>query len=124
MQLRKLRKATGDFEALFLSQLLKPFEKAVSSGFGRGDNLGGKIMMQVAMEKMAESLSEHGGMGLGDVLYESLKKRVVADGSAHGSPTRGPVAAQEPGNRPRLTTVKPVKRLQGGLTVRVSDKQQ
>ena len=71
-RLRKLEKATSDFEAIFLSQLLKPLAKSISSS-SKGSQLGGDVMLGVAMEKMAETLADKGGIGLGDLLLRSLK---------------------------------------------------
>lgn len=77
-KLRKLEKAAGDFEAIFLNQLLKPLAKSVS-GSSQGSQLGGDVMMEVAVEKMAETLADKGGIGLADILIESLKERVIGD---------------------------------------------
>ena len=74
-RMRKLEKAASDFESIFLAQLLKPLAKSVSSG----SQLGGDVMVSVAMEKMAEALAEKGGIGLGDLLFEHLKYRVPAE---------------------------------------------
>jgi Rod binding domain-containing protein len=74
-RLRKLEKASSDFEAIFLTQLLKPLAKSVSST-SQGSQLGGDVMIGVAMEKMAEALAGQGGIGLGDLLLESLKDRL------------------------------------------------
>ena len=79
-ELRRLRKATGDFEALFLSKLLKPLEKATERT-SSGNNLGGGVMMGVALEKMAETLATQGGIGLGELLYESMRERIGAAGN-------------------------------------------
>jgi len=77
-KLRKLEKATSDFEAIFLNQLLKPLAKSVSSS-SQGSQLGGDVMMEVAMEKMAETLADKGGIGLGDLLSKNLKNRILGD---------------------------------------------
>ena len=77
-RLRKLEKASSDFEAIFLTQLLKPLAKSVSST-SQGSQLGGDVMIGVAMEKMAEALADRGGIGLGDLLLESLKARIAKD---------------------------------------------
>ena len=77
-RLRKLEDATSDFEALFLAQLLKPLAKSISST-SQGSQLGGTVMVEVAMEKMAEALADKGGIGLGDMLFTNLKDRISED---------------------------------------------
>lgn len=83
-KLRKLKKATSDFEAIFLNQLLKPLAKSVA-GSVKGSQLGGEVMMEVAMEKMAETLADKGGIGLADILMESLKDRITGDSLQTGT---------------------------------------
>ncbi len=77
-RLRKLEKATSDFEAIFLGQLLKPLAKSISST-SKGSQLGGDVMLGVAMEKMADALAEKGGIGLGDLMLRNLKDRIAED---------------------------------------------
>lgn len=76
--LRRLRRAAGDFEALFLAHMLKSMQKTVGSEKTRKDS-GGDVLREVGWEKVAESMAHKGGLGLGDMLYEALKGRVVAD---------------------------------------------
>ena len=77
-QLHTLRKAASDFESLFLSQLLKTMQATVHKT-EQSKSLGGDIMLDVASEKLAESLSKKGGIGLGDMIYETMKRRLVPD---------------------------------------------
>jgi Rod binding domain-containing protein len=79
-KMRKLEQATNDFEALFLAHLLKPMAKSVAKmKMSEGSQLGGDVMIEVAMEKMAESIADKGGIGLGRLLFESLQYRVAAE---------------------------------------------
>jgi Rod binding domain-containing protein len=96
-KLLKLRKATNDFEAIFIAKLLKPLAKSASTISSEGSQLGGNVMLEVATEKMAESLAGKGGLGLGDLLFESLKYRLPAfeppaDG---GNPDMMPLPADQ-----------------------------
>ena len=75
-KLRTLRKASSDFESILIAQLLEPLVKSVSNT-AEGGQFGGGVMLSVAAEKMAESIAGKRGMGLGDVLYESLKSRIL-----------------------------------------------
>ena len=71
----KLKKATQQFEAIFVAQLLKnmrsvSFSKNEENGFGKD------IMLSIADESVAESLSKSGKFGIGDLLYKHLTKRL------------------------------------------------
>jgi Rod binding domain-containing protein len=79
-KLLTLRKASRDFESIFIARLLEPMVKSVGS-MSQGQQFGGGVMLNVAAEKMAESIAGKGGVGLGDMLYESLKERVISESS-------------------------------------------
>ena len=78
MELRKLRNAVADFEALFLSHMLKSMQGTVVKT-KLGKESGGDLLKDMGWEKVGESLAHQGGLGLGDMLFEALSKRVVAD---------------------------------------------
>lgn len=76
----KLKKATQAFESIFIAQLLKSMRSTSleakdkeESGFGKD------IMMSVADESVATQLSKTGMLGIGDVLYKNLLKRLEED---------------------------------------------
>ena len=87
-QLHSLRKAASEFEALFLSHLLKTMQATIHKA-EPAKSLGGEIMLDVASEKLADGLAKKGGIGLGDMIFESMKRRLVAD-------TGGAVANDRP----------------------------
>jgi flagellar protein FlgJ len=74
-QLLKLRKAAGEFEALFLSQLLATMQSTVHRT-EQGKSMGGEIMLDVASERLADDLAKQGGIGLGDMLYRSMQRHI------------------------------------------------
>ena len=78
VRLRKLRQATAGFEALFLAQLLKCSNRAMM-GTTANSGADAAVMLEVTQEKTAEALAQQGGVGLGDLLYENMKDRVIAD---------------------------------------------
>ncbi|GAB4317053.1 MAG: hypothetical protein Kow0074_05410 [Candidatus Zixiibacteriota bacterium] len=94
-KLRTLRKASRDFESIFISRLLEPMVKSVSSS-SQGNQFGGGVMLNVAAEKMAESIAAKGGVGLGDMLYESLKGRVESENSQPSEPDAPRPAEERP----------------------------
>ncbi|MEW5701245.1 MAG: hypothetical protein AB1792_03350 [Candidatus Zixiibacteriota bacterium] len=111
VQLRRLRRAASGFEAIFLQQLLSTMQRTIGSR-SNGSGYGGDVMIGVAQEKMAESVADQGGFGLGRILFESLRRRVVPD-SAERTPVTPPDKApiipwpsDEPSPRPLTSETK------------------
>lgn len=84
-KLLTLRKASRDFESIFIARLLEPMVKSVSS-MSDGGQFGGGVMLKVAAEKMAESIAGKGGVGLGEMLYESLKGCIETEATEEPAP--------------------------------------
>lgn len=83
MRESKLRKASQDFESLFMYKLLKSMRATVpktdEAGFGM------ETMREITDEQMAVYLAQQGGIGLGEMLFQSLNRQVSpADSSAAG----------------------------------------
>jgi Rod binding domain-containing protein len=79
----RLRKASQDFESLFMYKLLKSMRATVpktdEAGFGM------ETMREITDEQMAVYLAQQGGIGLGEMLFESLNRQVSpADSAAAG----------------------------------------
>ena len=76
----KLKQATEAFEAIFIAQLLKSMRSSSledkskeESGFGKD------IMLSMADESVAKQLAKTGMIGVGEVLYNHLLKRLDDD---------------------------------------------
>jgi Rod binding domain-containing protein len=76
----KLKKATQAFESIFIEQMLKSMRASSiedkdkeESGFGKD------IMMSIADEGVANRLSKSNMLGVGEVLYQHLLKRLKED---------------------------------------------
>jgi len=109
----KLRKATQDFESLFIYKLLKSMRatvpKSAESKFGM------ETMREMTDEQLAVYLARQGGVGLGDMLYRSLQRREPAAdlqdnraSSAQAEPAAGEISLEaKPGFHPlgRLTPI-------------------
>jgi len=70
----KLRKAAQDFESLFMYKLLKSMRATVPESKDTG--FGMETMREITDEQLAIHLAQQGGIGLGDVLYESLQQHI------------------------------------------------
>jgi len=69
----KLKEKARELESLFLTQLLKVMEGTIpGKGLGGSSN---NLASMMFSNVMAENISEQGGMGLSDMLYNSLRDR-------------------------------------------------
>ncbi|MFH2055228.1 MAG: lytic transglycosylase domain-containing protein [bacterium] len=94
----KLRKATQEFESLFVEQMLKNMRRVSwnqeESGFGKD------VMLEVADEAVSRQLAKTGMLGIGDLLYQRLVERLGIDneGSALKSVPYGATASRPTGS--------------------------
>lgn len=74
----ELRKATQDFEAVFIAQLLSQMRKAMAPpssllGGGREEETFRDLMDQ----EIGKSVARRGGLGIGEAVYRQLLKNAV-----------------------------------------------
>ncbi len=75
-ELQKLQKATQQFEAMFLKDLLKSMRKGVKET--QFASVPGKEMFRDMLdETVATKASESGGVGIADYLFEAMKNQVI-----------------------------------------------
>jgi Rod binding domain-containing protein len=92
----KLKKACGDFESIFISQMLKEMRKSIpKSGLLDG---GGQQDMYLSLfdEELSKSLAKRGGIGVGKILYQNIMKQSQNKDLA---PAELPTPAQGPGRK-------------------------
>jgi soluble lytic murein transglycosylase-like protein len=94
----KLRKATKDFEAVFVSYLMKTMRGNSANNEMFGESFGGDMMDGVFDLEMAKQISRNSRNGIADILYRQIKGR---EASAAGSQGNTQPAA------PDSTAVKP-----------------
>lgn len=72
MDTDRLKKACMDFESIFINEMLKGADNSLGGeqGFLKGND--GKIVKSMFNERMADSMTSGGGMGLGEILFERL----------------------------------------------------
>jgi Rod binding domain-containing protein len=69
---KKLQNACQEFEALFITYLLKSREAGSGENSFFGQN---KIIQGMFHENVAGDIAESGGMGLGDMLFERFQEK-------------------------------------------------
>ena len=73
-QLQKLKKACSEFEAIFISYMLKSMSKTTEKSDLFGDGLGGDIYKEIFNEKLADHLSQTGRFKIGDMIFEDYSR--------------------------------------------------
>jgi len=71
----KLKKACKDFEALFMSQMLKSMRQSIPQTGFLGKGLGNDIYQGLMDHELSKKLSQSKGLGLGKVIYRQMLKR-------------------------------------------------
>ncbi len=71
----KLKKACADFEALFLSRMLKTLKPSVPSGGLWGNSPGKEIYDSLLYQELGKKLAQREGLGLGKKIYQQVLKR-------------------------------------------------
>jgi flagellar protein FlgJ len=69
----KLEKACSEFESVFINYMLKSMRSAVTEDGLLGNSNESKIIQSMFDENLALGMSKGNGMGLGKMLFESLK---------------------------------------------------
>lgn len=74
---RKLKEACQDFEALFLSSLLKAMRKTVQKTDLFGSDSGEQTFQEMMDMEISKSAARNSSMGVADVLYKQLKVEIA-----------------------------------------------
>ncbi len=69
----KLEKACSEFESIFINYMLKSMRTAVTEDGLLGNSNESKIIQSMFDENLALGMAKGKGMGLGKMLFESLK---------------------------------------------------
>jgi len=85
MSLPRLREVCAEFEAVFLNHLLKTMRSSMAGGGLLGKSHQGEVMGSLLDEKIAMDMAKKRGIGMGDLLFEKLRKSYSASdsGKAH-----------------------------------------
>lgn len=77
---RRLREATADFEAIFVSMMLSSMRKAFPKNEMFHGGQGEEVFQGMLDEQYARKAAHNGGgLGIGKMLYEALKRKPQVD---------------------------------------------
>jgi peptidoglycan hydrolase FlgJ len=71
----KLKKSCAEFESIFITYMLKSMNTTMDDDPLLGNDNESKIIKSMFNENLAQEISRGGGMGLGSMLFESLKDK-------------------------------------------------
>lgn len=69
----KLEKTCAEFESIFITYMMKSMRTTIDEDGLFGNNNESKIIKAMFDENLAREIARDGGMGLGKMLFESLK---------------------------------------------------
>jgi len=75
----KLRKVAGDFEAIFIRQMLKSMRLTLTNGGMFGSGSVGEIYSDMMDNAISEKIAERGDMGLADIIYKQMVKSIESE---------------------------------------------
>ena len=87
----RARKACMEFEAIFIQKMLSAMREASKSGSEEEEDFGGDIFKSMMDEQLSVALSKGGGIGLAEMLGESLGIEQETPGGEPGSSQALPV---------------------------------
>ena len=93
-RISRLKKACQDMETLFMHTLIKSMREAGPKGGLFSGTTGSEIYDSLADEQFAVHLSQAGGMGLGQLVFNQVARRENMDGAADD--TAGEEGLDEP----------------------------
>ncbi len=71
-----LRGVTREFEAIFIGEMLKQMRRPDFSGGLLGNDRASKMYREMHDEAMAAEMARAGGLGIGDMLYQELRRGI------------------------------------------------
>ena len=74
---KNLRKLCSEFESIFLSSLIRQMRSSFPTLDLLGDGMEAEFVRWLWEQVLAQKLAEGGGIGLGKMLYEELKKTTL-----------------------------------------------
>ncbi|MEO8905636.1 MAG: rod-binding protein [Polyangiaceae bacterium] len=111
----KLLKAAQEFESIFVRQMLKGLEKTTAAGAGTSASAGEKTYGSMIVDTLSDSISKAGGLGLADVIAQSMamsNPALRASAAALKNAPAGPAdSANAPASalKPLLPALNPLK---------------
>ena len=76
-ELKKLREASQDFEAIFIKMMLDAMRKTVPKGGIIDGGMAEEIFEDLLYEERAKTMAKTGSLGLADLIYDRYKDSIA-----------------------------------------------
>jgi Rod binding domain-containing protein len=96
-ELLKLRKACREFEAIFISFMLKSMRDATPESGLFGEGLGSQVYSDIFDAKLAEKMAESGNMRIGDILFDQYSSLIE-----NAKPAQTPIGPSTTVPKPKI----------------------
>lgn len=73
---KKLEKACLEFESIFIHQMLKSMRQTIPQTGLMGEGKERNIFQALFDEEVSKNITKRGGLGMGKMLYEQMRRRV------------------------------------------------
>jgi Rod binding domain-containing protein len=90
--IRDLREATGEFESLYIAQIMQAMRATVPESGLMGSGSGQRVFQEMMDQELSRQVAHSGGLGIGEILYRQLT-------AGHTSPTDGAQEGSDDENR-------------------------
>jgi murein DD-endopeptidase MepM/ murein hydrolase activator NlpD len=77
-QKSELKKIAQEFEAIFVAQLLKEMRATIDESGSADSGYGKTVYTELFDQQISLNMAQHGTLGIGDLLYKNMEKRMDA----------------------------------------------
>jgi murein DD-endopeptidase MepM/ murein hydrolase activator NlpD len=119
-QKSELKNVAEQFEAIFVTQLLKVMRETIEESGLTDGGYGKTVYTELFDQEIASSMASHGTLGIGDILYKSMEKRIDAKDSEAASKVNPDSSAAPLESKPSLA---PGSEMKSALPEDISDMQ-
>jgi len=91
-RLRELKKATQEFEAVFIGYMLKVMRSTVEPADDEGGALGKDVYLSMFDQEIALQMARNSSLGIGEMMYRQLEQTVKEANTQLGIPPLGTAA--------------------------------
>ena len=78
-ELKKLKEACQDFEAIFIKQMLDSMKKTVHRSELTKKNMGEEVFDDMLYDEYAKKMSGTAGLGVGDMMFRQLSRQLPSE---------------------------------------------
>ena len=78
-EMKKLKSACDDFEAIFIKQMLDSMKKTINRSNLVKRNMGEEVFDDMLYDEYAKKMSGTAGLGIGNMMFKQLSRQMPSD---------------------------------------------